>query len=168
MIYNMHKSLILIFSLWLGLPAVAQTSLYKGDISMNIGDRAPKDKIIASFGQPYNIWASEDEAAGGYLEMYEYDLLRISVVDGLLWDFAVDDPDCVVVIHNRYRLKIGDSYLEFINSLPATDILRHILDARRVKLHFKMEGQSDFSDEALVIAYDKNGKISEISWAVPD
>lgn len=164
----MKKIYIITFLVSYALPAYAQTTLCKSNESITVGEPAPKDKIIASFGQPYNIWASEDEAAGGYLEMYEYDLLRISVVDGLLWDFAVDDPDCVVVIHNRYRLKIGDSYLEFINSLPATDILRHILDARRVKLHFKMEGQSDFSDEALVIAYDKNGKISEISWAVPD
>lgn len=164
----MGRFSVVILAICCALAASAQTTLCKGEGSITIGEPAPKDKIIASFGQPYNIWASEDEAAGGYLEMYEYDLLRISVVDGLLWDFAVDDPDCVVVIHNRYRLKIGDSYLEFINSLPATDILRHILDARRVKLHFKMEGRSDFSDEALVIAYDKNGKISEISWAVPD
>lgn len=164
----MGRFSVVILAICCTLAASAQTTLCKGEGCITIGEPAPKDKIIASFGQPYNIWASEDEAAGGYLEMYEYDLLRISVVDGLLWDFAVDDPDCVVVIHNRYRLKIGDSYLEFINSLPATDILRHILDARRVKLHFKMEGRSDFSDEALVIAYDKNGKISEISWAVPD
>lgn len=70
MIYNMHKSLILIFSLWLGLPAVAQTSLYKCDISMNmIGD------IIGHTGETGSACSEKSAGPHLHLEVYENGIL---------------------------------------------------------------------------------------------
>lgn len=164
----MGKFSVVIFAICCALSASAQTTLHIGDKSITIGDPAPKDKIIALFGKPQNFWAHDDEAAGGYLEVYVFDRMSISVVDGLVWDFAVDDPDCEVVIHNRYRVRIGDSYVAFINSIPLAETIRHRLGSDRVKLHFKIAGMDAFSDEALVISYDESGNINSLSWHVPD
>lgn len=91
----MGKFSIVIFAICCALSASAQTTLHTGNNkSISIGAPAPKDKIIALFGKPQNFWAHDDEAADGYMEVYVFDRMSISVVDGLVWDFAVDDPDC--------------------------------------------------------------------------
>lgn len=144
----------------------AQTTLSKDNKSITIGDPASKDKIVALFGQPGNIRAHEDEAAGGYMEIYEYERLKIAVVDGVLYDFSFSRDDLQVTVYEKYSLNVGDQYKAFLDAIPASDIMCRTYDGE-VQLFFKIEGTDVLYDSSLVVTFDKMGKVVRIRWYAP-
>lgn len=141
------KQLLLIFVglLYCGLnTASAQVCLRKDNNQGICVDRAvTRAEIVSQFGQPRNIRAHEDEAAGGYMEIYEYERLKIAVVDGVLYDFSFSRDDLQVTVYEKYSLNVGDQYRAFLDAIPASDIMCRTYDGE-VQLFFKLKERMYF------------------------
>lgn len=147
--------------------AAAQICLREGSGQGIYVDRAvSRTEILMQFGQPVRTLAHEDEAAGGYLETYEYERLSIAVVDGVLYNFSFSRSDLQVTINDKYSLKVGDQYQEFLDAFPASDIMCRKYDDE-VQLFFLIEGTDVFYDSSLIVAFDKSGKVIRIRWFSP-
>lgn len=167
--YSMKYSLLIFVGLlYCGLnTASAQVCLRKGDCKGIYVDRnVTRTEILSQFGQPGNIRAHEDEAAGGYMEIYEYERLKIAVVDGVLYDFSFSRDDLQVTVYEKYSLNVGDQYRAFLDAIPASDIMCRTYDGE-VQLFFKIEGTDVLYDSSLVVAFDKMGKVVRIRWYAP-
>lgn len=164
------KQLLLIFVglLYCGLnPASAQVCLRKGTNKGIYVDRTvSRTEILMQFGQPERTLAHEDEAANGFMQTYEYAQLSISVVDGILFDFGFDSSGYEVIVYDKYSLKVGDDYAAFLDSIPRSEVRERKYE-EQAQLFFIIEGTDCFYDSSLIVAFDKRGKVTSISWFSP-
>lgn len=123
-------------------------------------------EIKATFGTPTSVEEHEDDAAGGYMINYHYPDLRISTVDGLVYDFAFDSRQYEVCINNRYKIKIGDTLDAFLSTIPKSEYLRGEIDGR-IKLYFKLAGSKEVYESSLVLTVSSTGQVVLIHWDIP-
>lgn len=126
------------------------------------------DKIIEIFGQPNRTWTEEGEAIDGIMKTYTYEHLRIAVVNDIMFNFSFNNNDYQVLVYDKYRLKLGDNSTSFIASIPTSDILIRKYEENVMQLFFKMDNSDLFGDSSLLVTVDKEGRVTRISWAVPD
>ncbi|WP_418983664.1 hypothetical protein [Alistipes sp.] len=152
--------------------ASAQIVLSKGSgPGITIECPVTEEKIIEIFGQPQQTWTEEGGAIDGVMKTFVYKNLRIAVVDGYLFDFSFSNrarnDDCVVVINNEYRLKLGDNFSVFMASIPSSDVIARDYGENVMQLFFKTDKGDAFSDSSLHVTLDNQGLVTLISWVSP-
>lgn len=161
-----RAALLLIFLLVGTVRLSAQVCLTKGGSAICVDAPVSREKIVGIFGEPSRIREHEDEAAGGRMEVYEYEKLKIAVVDGIVYDFAFDDAACRVLVNGKYGLGIGDGYEAFLQALPAGTAKCRKYDGE-VQLFFRIDGTDYFSDSSLIVCFDSKGLVTLIRWFSP-
>lgn len=130
-----------------------------------------EERIIEIFGKPKQIWTEEGEAIEGLMKTYVYENLRIAVVNGFLFDFSFSNRDrnrdCFVEVDDKYRLKLADNFLSFVQSIPASEVMVRNYEENVMQLFFKTDDGTTFSDSSLLVTLDPQGLVTRISWVSP-
>lgn len=96
--------------------------------------------------------------------------LRKDNTQGIYVDRAVSRTesrdDLQVAVYEKYSLKVGDDYAAFLDSIPRSEVRERKYE-EQAQLFFIMEGTDCFYDSSLIVAFDKRGKVTSISWFSP-
>lgn len=154
------------------------TTLCYGEISIQrvgapksklvLGKKYAKNEIIAQFGKPYDYRKDWDgECYNAYVQVFEYDGTHLELIGDVLNSFGTSDFQVDITISNIGVIRVGMDMTFLLKLLPKQGIVQKYEDSISIFPYITTPKGGGYTDESLVVRFDKHHKIVNLRWFSP-